>query len=64
MDKSPNFTPHEAIAATEVAIDTFVTAKQKRLLTDSLYTSLHGQPFLIESNIGILHTQGQPQPRI
>ncbi|KPQ39000.1 MAG: Uma2 family endonuclease [Phormidium sp.] len=60
MDKSPNFTPHEAIAATEVAIDTFVTAKQKRLLTDSLYTSLHGQPFLIESNTGILHTQGQP----
>lgn len=60
VDNSFGFTPHEAIAQTRIPVDTFVTAKQKRLLTDSLYTSLHGQTFLVEANVGILHTQGQP----
>jgi len=50
----------DLVANTTTPIDDFVTAKQKRLLTDSLYTSLRGQSFLVESNIGILHAYGQP----
>ncbi|MDC0835278.1 hypothetical protein CKA32_006277 [Geitlerinema sp. FC II] len=59
-DNSFGFVPDEAIVDTRMPVDDFASAKQKRLLTDSLYTSLRGQPFLVEANVGILHTQGQP----
>lgn len=50
----------DLVADSMTSIDDFAIAKQKRLLTDSLYTSLRGQSFLIEANIGILHSHGQP----
>ncbi|MBO9999616.1 MAG: Uma2 family endonuclease [Cyanobacteria bacterium SID2] len=60
VDNSFGFVPQDAIVETQIPVDDFVTAKQKRLLTDSLYTSLRGQSFLVEANVGILHTHGQP----
>jgi hypothetical protein len=41
-------------------VENFAVAKQQRLLVSSLYTSLPGQTFLAEANVGIYHTIGQP----
>ncbi|MHC5597858.1 MAG: Uma2 family endonuclease [Nostoc sp.] len=42
------------------ALDNFATAKYKRLLVSSLYSSLQPQTFLAAANVGIYHTDGQP----
>ena len=43
------------------SLDNFATAKYKRLLVGSLYTSFQNQPFLAEANVGIYQSDKQPQ---
>jgi Uma2 family endonuclease len=42
------------------SLDNFFTAKCKRLLVSSLYSSLQNQTFLAEVNVGIYHADKQP----
>lgn len=41
-------------------LDNFASAKNKRLLVSSLYSSLQKQPFLAESNVGVYYTDLKP----
>ena len=48
------------ITEDDTPVDNFASAKQQRLLVSSLYSSLESQPFLVEANVGIYHTDGEP----
>ena len=48
------------ITEDDTPVDNFADAKQQRLLVSSLYSSLESQPFLVEANVGIYHTDGEP----
>ncbi|MBC7972365.1 MAG: Uma2 family endonuclease [Verrucomicrobia bacterium] len=57
-----SITPDASQLVTEddTPVDNFASAKQQRLLVGSLYSSLKGQIFLAEANVGVYHTAGQP----
>ncbi|NWF59381.1 MAG: Uma2 family endonuclease [Fischerella sp.] len=50
----------QLVTEDDTPVDNFASAKQQRLLVSSLYSSLHNQIFLAESNVGIYHTYRQP----
>jgi hypothetical protein len=45
----------------DTPLHNFASAKQQRLLVSYLYSSLQSQTFLVEANVGIYHTDGQPE---
>jgi Uma2 family endonuclease len=57
-----DFIPDVSNLVTEddTPVDNFPSAKQQRLLVSSLYSSLKGQVFLSEANVGIFHTPNNP----
>ncbi|QYX29786.1 Uma2 family endonuclease [Sphaerospermopsis torques-reginae] len=48
------------ITEDDTPVDNFPSAKQQRLLVSSLYSYSELQPCLIEANVGIYHTDGEP----
>ncbi|BCL36044.1 Uma2 family endonuclease [Nostoc sp. MS1] len=52
---------NQLITEDDTPVDNFASAKQQRLLVSSLYTSFQNQPFLAEANVGIYHSDKQPQ---
>lgn len=56
------YVPNANLLITEddTPVDNFASAKQQRLLVSSLYSSLQGQTFLAEANVGIYYTDLQP----
>jgi Uma2 family endonuclease len=51
---------NQLITENDTPVDNFASAKQQRLLVGSLYSSLQGQTFLAEANVGVYYTDLQP----
>jgi Uma2 family endonuclease len=51
---------NQLVTEDDTPVDNFASAKQQRLLVGSLYSSLQGQTFLAEANVGIYYTDLQP----
>lgn len=50
----------QLVTEDDTPVDNFPSAKQQRLLTSALYSSKPGDIFIVEANVGIYHTFGQP----